>query len=227
MIAQFRDRREAGRLLANELRTYANRSDVLVLALPPGGIPVALEVSRSLRASLDVFAVCPLYLPNRGRPIIGPIIGAVGTGGARVLSSEAVQGLGISSSVIASVTTTGIQNLASREQLYRGNRPAASVRGRTVILVDDGTATIPILRAAAAMLRQQQPARLVLALPATPYLTCCELRSEVDEIVCAASQAASWPVGVCYDVSAQSTEEAVDSLLEGEARKDFAVASNS
>src|SRR3977135_4362197 len=150
----FRDRREAGRLLAEKLAAYANRPDVLVLALPRGGVPVAYEVARVLGAPLDVFVVRKLGLPGYEELAMG----AVATGGVRVLNDQLVERLGIPEHLIGAMTTRKLKELARRERLYRGGRPPPDVRGRTVILVDDGLATGATMRAAVMGLRQVRSA---------------------------------------------------------------------
>lgn len=155
---RFRDRGEAGRLLAAKLSAYANRPDVLVLALPRGGVPVAYEVARALGAPLDVFVVRKLGVPGYEELAMG----AVATGGVRVLNDRIVNGLGIPGYIIDAVAAQEQQELARRERLYRGGRPPPDVRGRTVILVDDGLATGATMHAAVQALRQLQPARIVV-----------------------------------------------------------------
>ena len=157
----FRDRREAGRRLAERLTAYANRPDVLVLALPRGGVPVAYEVARALGAPLDVFVVRKLGVPGYEELAMG----AVATGGVCVLNHQLVERLGIPEQVINAVAARERQELARRERLYRGGRPPPDVRGRTVILVDDGLATGATMHAALEALRQQNPARIVVAVP--------------------------------------------------------------
>ena len=174
----FRDRREAGRLLAAKLAAYANRPDVLVLALPRGGVPVAYEVARALKAPLDVFIVRKLGVPGHNEFAMG----AVASGGVRVLNNETVRALRIPEYLIDKVTAQEQQELARREHLYRGNRPAPDVRGRTVILVDDGLATGSTMLAAIKALQQQQPARIVVAVPTAAPETCEELKAEVDDV---------------------------------------------
>src|SRR5438270_10853153 len=171
MDRPFRDRRAAGRVLAAHLADYADRPGVLVLALPRGGVPVAYEVARALGAPLDVFLVRKLGVPGQE----GLAMGAVATGGVRVLNEQVVGALGIPPSVIEAVAAWQQQELARRERLYRGDRPPPDVRGRTVILVDDGLATGSTMRAALAALRRQQPARLVVAVPTAAPATCDEL----------------------------------------------------
>jgi predicted phosphoribosyltransferase len=180
MPERFRNRNEAGRLLAEKLTAYANRSDVLVLALPRGGVPVAYEVARRLGAPLDVFLVRKLGVPGYEELAMG----AVATSGVRVLNDQIVNGLGIPSYVIDAVAAQEQQELERRERLYRGSRPPPDLRGRTLILVDDGLATGATMRAAVMALRQLQPARIVVATPTASPEICEELRSEVDEVIC-------------------------------------------
>src|SRR2546425_9501775 len=167
MAQRFRDRTEAGRLLATHLGAYAGRPDVLVLALPRGGVPVAYEVARALGAPLDVFLVRKLGVPGQEELAMG----AIATGGVRVLNDEVVAALHTPQATIEAVAAQEAQELARREQLYRGARPAPQVRGRTVLVVDDGLATGATMRAAVAALRQQQPGRLVVAVPAAAAAT--------------------------------------------------------
>src|SRR6266403_900089 len=178
---RFRDRREAGRLLAAKLTAYANRPDVIVLALPRGGVPVAYEVARALGAPLDVFVVRKLGVPGYEELAMG----AVATGGVRVLNDQLVNRLGIPEHIIDAVAARERRELARRERLYRGDRPPPDVRGRTVILIDDGLATGSTMRAAIAALRQQHPARIVVAVPVGAPETCAEFQDEADEAICA------------------------------------------
>ena len=157
----FRDRSEAGRLLAKKLSAYANRPDVLVLALPRGGVPVAYEVARALGVPLDVFLVRKLGVPGYEELAMG----AVATGGVRVLNEQAVRGLSIPDYVIDAVAAWELQELDRREHVYRGDRPPPDVRGRTIILVDDGLATGATMHAATKALKQRQPARIVVGVP--------------------------------------------------------------
>lgn len=205
----FRDRREAGRLLAAKLAAYANRPDVLVLALPRGGVPVAYEVARALRAPLDVFIVRKLGVPGHEELAMG----AVATGGVRVLNDEIVGALRIPESVIDYVAAKEQQELARREHLYRGNRTAPDVRGRTVILVDDGLATGATMLAAIKALQQQQPARIVVAVPTAAPETCEALRAEVDDVICATTPQPFHGVGLWYQDFSQTTDEEVRNLL--------------
>src|ERR671934_1339008 len=155
----FRDRRDAGRRLAELLRSYANRADVLVLALPRGGVPVGYELARALGAPLDVFLVRKLGVPGHEELAMG----AIASGGVRVLNEDVVWPLRIPAEVIDAVAAEELQELKRRERAYRGDRPSPQVRGKTVILIDDGLATGSTMRAAVAALRQQEPARIVVA----------------------------------------------------------------
>jgi erythromycin esterase-like protein/predicted phosphoribosyltransferase len=206
---RFRDRREAGRLLAAKLAAYANRPDVIVLALPRGGVPVAYEVSRALGATLDVFVVRKLGVPGYEELAMG----AVATGGARVLNEQIVRDLHIPDYVIDRVEAEQREELARRERAYRGGRPLLDVHGRTVILVDDGLATGATMRAAVKALRQREPARIIVAVPTASPETCEELRAEVDEVVCAITPEPFHAVGYWYEDFTQTTDREVRELL--------------
>jgi erythromycin esterase-like protein/predicted phosphoribosyltransferase len=206
---RFRNRNEAGRLLAEKLTAYANRPDVLVLALPRGGVPVAYEVARALGAPLDVFVVRKLGVPGYEELAMG----AVATGGVRVLNDQIVQRLGIPQYIIDAVAARELQELARRERLYRGGRPPPDVRGRTVILVDDGLATGATMRAAIMALRQLEPARIVVAVPTASPETCEELKAEADDVVCAITPEPFLAVGHWYEDFSQTTDEEVRDLL--------------
>jgi putative phosphoribosyl transferase len=206
----FRDRTDAGRQLADELRVYAGRPDVLVLALPRGGVPVAYEVAQALDAPLDVFLVRKLGLPGQEEYAMG----AVATGGVRVLNDEVVQGLGIPDWMIDEVAQRELQELRRRERVYRGDRTPPEVHGRTVILVDDGLATGSTMRAAVAALRKQGPARVVVAVPLGAPETCAEFQDEADEAVCARTPQPFYAVGAWYDDFSQTTDEEVLDLLD-------------
>jgi len=215
---RFRDRREAGRALAAKLAAYAHRPDVLVLALPRGGVPVAYDVARALGAPLDVFIVRKLGIPGHEELAMG----AVATGGVRVLNEQVVHALNIPDHVIDAVTAWEQQELARRERLYRGDRPPPDVRGRTVILVDDGLATGASMHAAIAALRRQQPAHIVVAVPIAAPETCDALRAEVDDVVCAITPEPFHAVGLWYDDFSQTTDEEVGDLLARAAQADRA-----
>jgi erythromycin esterase-like protein/predicted phosphoribosyltransferase len=208
-LIPFRDRKEAGRLLAQKLAAYANRPGVLVLALPRGGVPVAFEVARALGAPLDVFVVRKLGVPGYEELAMG----AVATGGARVLNDQVVGGLSIPKYVIDGVVAQEERELKRRERAYRGGRPAPDVRGRTVILVDDGLATGASMHAAVKALREQQPERIVVAVPVASPQTCAELRKFADEVVCAITPEPFEAVGRWYEDFSQTTDEEVRELL--------------
>jgi predicted phosphoribosyltransferase len=205
----FRDRREAGRLLATKLAVYANRPDVLVLALPRGGVPVAYEVARALGAPLDVFLVRKLGVPGHEELAMG----AIASGGVRVLNEQLVRALGIPDRVIAAAAAEEQRELERRERLYRGDRPAPDVRGRTVILVDDGLATGASMLAAVQALRRQGAAHIVVAVPVASPDTCAALRPEVDDIICAATPEPFHAVGLWYQDFSQTTDDEVRDLL--------------
>jgi putative phosphoribosyl transferase len=211
----YRDRREAGRQLAAKLAAYAGRPDVIVLALPRGGVPVAYEVARALGAPLDIFLVRKLGLPGREELAMG----AVASGGIRVLNEEVVRALRIPEEVIDEVAAEEMEELERRERLYRGDWPPPDVRGRTVILIDDGLATGSTMRAAIAALRQQHPARIVVAVPVGAPETCAEFQDEADEAICALTPDPFYAVGLWYGDFTQTTDEEVRDLLEQAAAK--------
>jgi putative phosphoribosyl transferase len=206
----FQDRAEAGKYLAKKLGSYVNREDVLVLALPRGGVPVAYEVARELHAPLDIFLVRKLGVPGHEELAMG----AIATGGVRVLNHDVVNHLRIPAQVIDEVTNVERQELERRERVYRGERGEPVVRGKIVILVDDGLATGSTMRAAAAALREQDPARIVVAVPVSAPDTCNEYRMGVDEIVCAVTPELFLGVGRWYKDFSQTSDEEVRELLE-------------
>jgi putative phosphoribosyl transferase len=187
----YRNRSEAGKHLAAKLKTYADRNDVLVLALPRGGVPVAYEVAKELGAPLDVFLVRKLGVPGHEELAMG----AIATGGVRVLDDDVVDYLEISDDVIDAIAAIELEELERRERIYRGDRPEPDVRGKTVILIDDGLATGSTMRAAASALRQLKPARIVVAVPVSSPQTCDEYRMGVDEIICAVTPEPFYGVG--------------------------------
>jgi predicted phosphoribosyltransferase len=215
----YRDRREAGRALARLLAAYRGKSDVLVLALPRGGVPVAFEVARALDAPLDVFIVRKLGVPGHEEYAMG----AIASGGVRVMSPEAAH-LGIPPAMIEAVTEREQRELERRERLYRGGKPPLAVKDRTVILVDDGLATGSTMRAAALAVRRLGPKRIVVAVPVGARDTCAEFRGEVDETICAASPEPFGGVGAWYDDFAQTSDDEVHRLLDASRRLDSAVA---
>jgi putative phosphoribosyl transferase len=209
---RFRDRREAGRLLAKRLIAQLSPRNVapaLVLALPRGGVPVAYEVALALDAPLDVFLVRKLGVPGHEELAMG----AIASGGVRVLNRNVVDALRVPEDLIDIVVAREEAELERRERAYRGDRLPPDVQDRTVFLVDDGLATGSTMRAAAAALRQQSPARLVVAVPVSSPETCEELRDEVDEIVCAETPRQFYAVGVWYEDFSQTTDEEVRDLL--------------
>jgi predicted phosphoribosyltransferase len=205
----FRDRSEAGRLLAEKLSAYRNDPNVIVLALPRGGVPVGYEVARALGAPFDIFLVRKLGVPGYEELAMG----AVASGGVRVLNDNVVQTLRIPEYVIDAVAKWELQELARRERVYRGDRPEPDVKGRTVILVDDGLATGSTMLAAIQALRQQQPARIVIAVPTAPPETCEEMRAQADDVVCAITPEPFYSVGLWYEDFSQTTDEEVRELL--------------
>ena len=209
-MAYFQDRRDAGRKLARHLLHYANRPDVVVLALPRGGVPVAYEVARALGAPLDIFLVRKLGLPGHEELAIG----AIASGGIRVLNEDIIHMLHIPDEVIDRAARRELQELQRREQNYRGDRPSPEVRDRTVILIDDGLATGASMRAAVAGLRAQSPRQIVVAVPTAALETCESLENEVDEIVCAITPEPFLGVGRWYGDFSQTTDEEVRRLLE-------------
>jgi len=205
----FKDRTAAGQVLAGKLAAYANRADVLVLALPRGGVPVAFEIAKALKVPLDVFLVRKLGVPGQSELAMG----AIASGGVRVLNHEIVQGLGLSDATIDTVTAKEQQELERRDSLYRGNRPFPVVRDRIAILVDDGIATGASMRAAAKALRQQQPAQIVVAVPIAAPESCRELAAEVDEIISVETPQPFYSVGSWYEDFPQTTDEEVRDLM--------------
>ncbi len=214
MDYSFRDRKDAGRLLAERLAEYANRDDVIVLALPRGGVPVGFEVARALHAPLDVFVVRKLGVPGHEELAMG----AIASGGVLVLERAVVEQLGIPAYVISEVAACEERELLRREREYRDDRPEPQFRGRTAILVDDGLATGSTMRAAVKALRKRQPAKIVVAVPVAAPSSCAELAAEVDEIVCARTPEDFHAVGEWYREFGQTTDEEVTELLKAAAR---------
>lgn len=213
----FRDRHHAGRVLAQRLEHYRGHPDLLVLALPRGGVAVGFEVAHALRAPLDVFVVRKLGFPGHEEFAMG----AIASGGVRVMND--MPGMSVPPEQLAAVVTREQDELVRRERLYRGNRPAVSLRGRTVIVVDDGLATGSTMRAAVTAIRQQHPARLVVAVPVGAEDTCLQLGREADEVVCAEMPYPFRAVGLWYRDFPQATDDEVHELLD-RARREHAQA---
>ncbi|NJR65158.1 MAG: phosphoribosyltransferase [Leptolyngbyaceae cyanobacterium CRU_2_3] len=206
---RFRDRAEAGQLLANQLREYAHQSDVLILALPRGGVPVAYEISRVLQVPLDLCLVRKLGVPGHEELAMG----AIASNGIRVTNETLLRSLSISEQVLAEVTAAEQKELERRDWAYRGNRAVPDVRDRTIILVDDGIATGATLRAAIALLKQQAPRRIVVAVPIAPPLSCEALKLIVDQVVCLAMPKTLSSIGEWYEDFSQTTDQQVCQLL--------------
>jgi putative phosphoribosyl transferase len=211
--ARFRDRHEAGRQLARALLHYASRPNLLVLALPRGGVPVGYEISRLLNAPLDLMLVRKLGVPGHEELAMG----AIASGGIRILSEDIVAAFGVPERVIATVAAHEEQELDRRERIYRDQQPPPMIRGRIIILVDDGLATGSTMRAAAAALRSQDPQRLIVAVPVAPAESCAELGREVDEVCCLVTPSPFFSVGTWYRDFSQTADEEVRSLLEAAA----------
>jgi predicted phosphoribosyltransferase len=214
METRYRDRAEAGRVLASMLTMYTNRRHVLVLALPRGGVPVAYEVARALHVPLDVFLVRKLGVPGHEELAMG----AIAMGGIRVINEDVVRSLHIPPHIIDAVAFREERELERRERLYRDNRPLPVVRNQTIILIDDGLATGATMRAAVHALRVQDPAKLVVAVPVAAYATYCQFCSEVDEIVCAQTPEIFYGVGWWYEDFSQTSDQEVRELLSLSAR---------
>lgn len=208
----FSDRYAAGRELAAKLSAFSNRKDVLVLALPRGGVPVAYEVAKALRVQFDILVVRKLGLPRQPELAIG----AIASGGARVLNDRVVRGLGIAPEVIERVADEEARELRRRERAYRGDRPPIDVQGKTVILVDDGMATGTTMRVAVDALRQLDPEHVVVAVPTGAHEACEALTTEADEVVCLDIPSPYVAVGRWFDDFSQTTDAEVRELLEPE-----------
>jgi putative phosphoribosyl transferase len=206
---RFRDRTDAGQALAGDLAGYAGRKDVVVLALPRGGVPVAYEVARALGAPLDVFLVRKLGLPGHEELAMG----AIASGGIRLINEEVVQAYHVTRAEIETVAAAEQTELERRELLYRDGRPLPALADRTVILVDDGLATGATMRVAVLALRAESPARIVVAVPVAAADTCDEFRSFVDDVVCAETPEPFYAVGVWYEDFEQTTDQEVHDLL--------------
>ena len=208
-MSLYRDRRHAGRVLAAALTNYSGRLDIVVLALPRGGVPVAYEVARLLCAPLDVFVVRKLGVPGQEELAFG----AIAPGGIRVLDTAIVDALGLSDAAVEAVVRREQRELARRERVYRGDRPAHVLKGRTAILVDDGLATGASMRAAVSALRANRCSGIAVAVPIAPPETCAQLGAEVDDVFCAATPEPFYAVGAWYSDFSQVSDAEVRHLL--------------
>ena len=206
----FRDRTEAGQKLARKLKAYANRQDVLVLGLPRGGVPVAFEVAKALNAPLDVFLVRKLGVPGREELAMG----AIASGGVRIINQDVVENRQISSEAIARTAAQEQRELERRESAYRGDRPPLDLSNRTVILVDDGLATGATMHAAAIAIRKKQPKQIIAAVPVSALEVCNEFQVEVDKIICDETPKPFFAVGIWYQNFSQTTDARVQKLLQ-------------
>jgi len=207
---RFRDRIEAGQLLGRELASrFVDAGDAVVLALPRGGVPGGYEVAKALGASLDLFIVRKLGVPGHEELAMG----AIASGGVRVLNHDVIDYAGVTQQQLDAVAARGELELARREAEYRGNRAPLDVRGRTVIIVDDGLATGSTMRAAVQALRAMEPKRVIVAVPVAAAQTCEDFREIVDEIVCLRTPEPFEAVGLWYDDFTQTTDAEVHALL--------------
>jgi putative phosphoribosyl transferase len=207
---RFRDRSEAGRRLAAALEKYANRPNLLVLALPRGGVPVGYEVARALNATLDLLLVRKLGVPGHEELAMG----AIASGGVRIVAEDVIAAFGITEMDLAAAAAREQAELRRQERTYRDDRPPPLIRDRAVILVDDGLATGSTMRAAALAVRAQHPEHLVIAVPVAPAETCAALRQDADEVICAISPEPFFAVGNWYENFSQTSDEEVHQLLE-------------
>jgi len=208
-MVRFTDRRDAGRVLAGKLSAYSGYTDVIVLALPRGGVPVGYEVALALHAPLDIFLVRKLGLPGREELAIG----AIASGGIRVLNNDIIRVLNVPEEVINIVARNELQELQRRERNYRGESPALEVRDRQVILIDDGLATGASMRAAVMGMRAQHPARIIIAVPAASPELCDAFEFEVDEMICGMTPEPFYGLSRWYEDFSQTTDEEVRMFL--------------
>jgi putative phosphoribosyl transferase len=212
---RFHNRSEAGRQLAAKLNAFAHRHDVVVLALPRGGVPVAFEVARALNAPLDTFLVRKLGVP--GHPELA--MGAIATGGVRVLSEDIIDQLGIPRTAVEQVAVRERLELDRRDRLYRGDRRLPLLRDRTVILVDDGLATGATMEAAIVAVKQYQPARVIVAAPVGAIETCQRLKTLADDVICVSTPEPFQAVGLWYEQFDQTSDDEVIELLRRSSEK--------
>src|SRR5688572_6083717 len=209
MVDRFQDRREAGRVLAERLREFAQDKDVLVLALPRGGVPVAYEIARALNLPLDVFIVRKLGVPGYEELAMG----AIASGGLRVFNEEVVERVGVSDHQIEQAADREQQEIARRELEYRGDLPPIHVRGKKIIMVDDGLATGATMRAAVAALAEAGASRIIVAVPVGSIEAVQRLAREADEVVCPLQPQDFAAVGQWYEDFAQTSDEEVRELM--------------
>lgn len=205
----LQNRTQAGQLLAMRLAVHANRSDVLVLALPRGGVPVAFEIAKELHLPLDICLVRKLGTPRRKELAMG----AIGRGGVRIINQDVVDWLHISEDIIEQVTQEEQQELERRERVYRGDRPFPAIENRTIILVDDGIATGSTLKAAITSLKQYQPQAIIVAVPVAAEVVCQELEREVDQVICLMQPEPLYSISLWYEDFAQVSDQEVRELL--------------
>jgi predicted phosphoribosyltransferase len=206
---KFINRRTAGKILAEKLKKYANQTDVMILALPRGGVPVAYEIAQALSVPLDIFIVRKLGVPGQDELAMG----AIATGGFLVLNEDIIVSCNVSPDDIDAVKLLEDNELKRRQSLYRGNRPLPTVENKTVILVDDGIATGATMRVAIKAIRAQRPKKIVMAVPVAAAQTCAEMEPLVDEVCCPLQPLAFHAVGAWYDDFSQTTDEEVFALL--------------
>lgn len=209
-MALFEDRVDAGKKLAKELSKYANRSDVLILALPRGGVPVAFEVAKELNVKMDVFIVRKLGVPGNEELAMG----AISSDNVLVLNEDIVSSFQMSEKVINMVSENELKELKRRERIYRGDRPKPEISDSTVILIDDGLATGATMRAAVSAIKTKNPAKIVVAVPTGAPDTCELFKMEVDEVICIATPEPFYGVGAWYGNFSQTTDEEVCKLLD-------------
>ncbi len=206
---KFHNRIQAGKMLGESLIDYANHENLLVLALPRGGVPVGWEIAKALNAPLDVCIVRKIGVPGQKELAMG----AIGAGGVRVFNRDVIATLGIDTDVIETVVSQELEELKRREQIYRGSAPPIKVENKTVILVDDGIATGATIRAAIAVLKQQKPSKIVVAIPVASASTYRELESEVDEVVCLQTPEFFSAIGFWYEDFSQTSDQEVCEIL--------------
>ncbi|MCH4903600.1 phosphoribosyltransferase [Cylindrospermopsis raciborskii CHAB3438] len=209
MLMKFHNRIQAGKMLGESLIDYANHENLLVLALPRGGVPVGWEIAKAVNAPLDVCIVRKIGVPGQKELAMG----AIGAGGVRVFNHDIIATLGIDRDVIEKVVSQELEELERREQTYRGNAPPIKVENKTVILVDDGIATGATIRAAIAVLKQQKPSKIVVAIPVASASTYRELESEVDEVVCLQTPEFFSAIGLWYEDFSQTSDQEVCEIL--------------